>query len=283
MPDLIPVDHDPFNDPPSNLVPVDHDPFAPVAKAGQTVQKSDVLGQQRNIQQAVTSAISNGLGITDAYRAATGQMTPDEAQTFALGALPLALAPEARMAGTAADLGMDALSRLGRAQQMGFRTAMPLYHGSGESFSAFRAVPTTAEDMTTPGVSVALDPDVANEFAQGNAQANPQIYPLLHRADNPAVLNLTGDETHGEVVGTLRDAFDSGHDAVMLKNYTTPGGKTGKNIIIVRDANQLRSPHAAFDKAKKFSPELLAGIGGMMAIPAAGIAVPVEYDPFAAH
>ena len=28
MVDLIPVDHDPFDDPPADLIPVDHDPFA---------------------------------------------------------------------------------------------------------------------------------------------------------------------------------------------------------------------------------------------------------------
>lgn len=193
-----------------------------------------------------------------------------------MGIIPGAAAP-ARIGET---LALDAASRLARAESMGFRTGMPLYHGSGEAFSAFRAVPTTAKDMATPGVSVALDPEVANEFAVGSGQANPQVYSLLHRADNPAVLRLSGDETHGEVVATLRDAFDAGHDAIMLKNYTTPGGKTGKNIIIVRDANQLRSPNASFDPLKKFSPELLAGIGGLSVIPAAGLAIPVERDPF---
>jgi hypothetical protein len=31
MPTLIPVSHDPFNDPPTDLIPVDHDPFDPLA------------------------------------------------------------------------------------------------------------------------------------------------------------------------------------------------------------------------------------------------------------
>jgi hypothetical protein len=31
-----------------------------------------------------------------------------------------------------------------RARQMGFRTNMPLFYGSGEEFSSLKAVPTTA-------------------------------------------------------------------------------------------------------------------------------------------
>ena len=154
-------------------------------------------------------------------------------------------------------------SRLARAKDMGFRTNMPVYHGSGEDFSSFQAVPTSQKGLQSPGVSVALDPEVANEFAlsRGNEKASPQVYPLVHRADRPTSLTLDGTESHAEVVGALRDAFESGHDALMLRNYTTPGGKTGKNIIIVRDANRLRSPNAKFDPAKRNSADLLASVG----------------------
>jgi hypothetical protein len=152
-----------------------------------------------------------------------------------------------------------------RARQMGFRTDMPLYYGSGEEFSSFPAVPTTAAGMESPGVSLALDPRLANEdaAARGSGQTYPQVYPLLHRAERPTSLTLDGSETQGQVVATLRDAFDAGHDAVMIKNYTTPGGLGGQNIIIVRDANQLRSPNAVFDPARKFDPHLLAGQTGL--------------------
>lgn len=90
---------------------------------------------------------------------------------------------------------------------MGFYTGMPLYHGSGKSFDEFKAVPTNLDNLVSPGVSVALDPQIANEFA-ANARANPQVYKLLHRAENPASLKLSGDEGHAQVVATLRDAFD---------------------------------------------------------------------------
>jgi hypothetical protein len=157
-----------------------------------------------------------------------------------------------------AGLPMDEASRLARAKEMGFRTGMPLYHGTGSEFSSFRTVPTTAGGMQTPGVSAALDPAVANEFALGSEQTNPQVYKLWHRAERPAVLDLTGNESHGEVVGTLRDAFEAGHDAVMMRNYTSPEGLGQQNVVIVKNANQLRSPNAAFDPSKRDSGFLLA-------------------------
>jgi hypothetical protein len=168
-------------------------------------------------------------------------------------------------------LSMDTEARMARAKEMGFRTNMPLYHGSGSEFSAAQAIPTTAAGMETPGVSLAFDPQVANEFAtaRGSEKTNPQVYPLLHRAERPTSLTLDGSETHGQVVATLRDAFDAGYDAVMVRNYTSPGGIGGQNIVIVRDANQLRSPNAVFDPARKFDPHLLAGISGLSVLPGA--------------
>lgn len=183
----------------------------------------------------------------------------------------IGMVPGAAVSRGASHLAMDTASRMARAAEMGFHTKMPVYHGSTVDFPAFQAVPTKGAGQATPGVSVALDPAVANEFAmakQGSATASPQVYPLLHRADHPAVLHLDGSETQGEVASTLAHAFDAGHDAVMLKNYTSPAGKSNQNIIIVKDPSQLRSMFAAFDRAKRDSPDLLAGLGGLSIIPA---------------
>jgi hypothetical protein len=168
-------------------------------------------------------------------------------------------------------LPMDEASRMARADAMGFHRSMPLYHGSNTEFTGFRSVPTTQAEQAAPGVSTALNPAVAQEFAESRTTTHggqPKVYPLLHRAERPAVLDLTGQESHHEVVATLRDAFDRGHDAVMLRNYTTPGGIPNQKIVIVRDANQLRSPDAAFDPARRGNSNLLAGIAGASAVPA---------------
>jgi hypothetical protein len=173
--------------------------------------------------------------------------------------------------------------RMARARQMGFRTDIPLYYGSGEEFSSLKAVPTTAAGMELPGVPLAIDPALAGRYAENSPargaglDARPQVYPLFHRAERPTSSTLDGSETLGEVVATLRDAFDAWHDAVMIRNYPTPGGLTGQNIIIVRDANQLRSPNAVFDPARKFDPHLLAGLGGISVV-GAGFGAPWQHE-----
>lgn len=186
------------------------------------------------------------------------------------GGMPMAGRAAVGMAGgRLRQLPMDEASRLARAKELGFRTEMPLYHGSGQTFSQFKAAPTSAAVRDAPGVSLARDPEIANEFAQmagqgrvrgrewsDNVQTNPQVYKLWHRADRPVSIRLEGNEAHHEVVATLQDAFVRGYDSVMLRNYTSPGGRKG-DIIIVRDANQLRSPNAAFDPANRNSTFLL--------------------------
>jgi hypothetical protein len=59
----------------------------------------------------------------------------------------------------------------------------------------------------------------------------------------------------------LADAWAQGHDSVLLKNYTLPGGISG-DVLVVRDPAQLRSPFAQFDPAKRYSRDLLAGLAG---------------------
>jgi hypothetical protein len=139
----------------------------------------------------------------------------------------------------------DTASRMARADKMGMRRDMDLYHGTGITFDEFKAVPTTADGWVLPGVSLARDPAIANEFAlapsQGNAQANPQVHKVWHRAEKPTSLTLTGNESHSAVVATLREAFESGYDAVMLKNYTSPGGIRG-DMLVVRDGSNCVPP-----------------------------------------
>lgn len=195
----------------------------------------------------------------------------------AAGAIPV---PGARVASRAA---RDA-QRAGEA--LGFRFNMPLYHGSNQAFPAFRAPePYGANTMVAPnklGIALAVDdPELAAEYAAGavkrsGGQGSPQIYKTVHRADRPAALTLAADETDLDVAATLMDAWDAGHDAVMLRNYTSPGGLTGRNVLFVRDPAQLRSPWAAFDPAKRGSGDLLAGLGGLGLLGAGIMGAPSE-------
>jgi hypothetical protein len=173
-------------------------------------------------------------------------------------------------------LPMDEASRTARAKEMGFHLDMPLYHGSDTAFRAFdlsKGGRMTGAAPARQGVWTALDPTVAEEFAQMAAQApgsrgNAQIYRLVHRSDRPGTIRLSGDESNHEIAATLAQAWDDGFTSVLLKNYTTPGGKIGKEILVVKDPNQLRVPWATFDPNKKESSRLTAGLAGL-SIPAA--------------
>lgn len=174
-------------------------------------------------------------------------------------------------------LPMDAASRIARAKEGGFYTDMPLGHGTAAEFSAFdpaRGATTSASAPGRMGVFSEVRPQaggIADEFAGMAAQktgGDPAVMPLLHRAEKPASISLTGNEKNHEIAATLDHLWANGYDAVMMKNYTTPGGKTG-NILVVKEPAQLRSPWAAFDQAKRNSGNLLASGAGLFGLGAA--------------
>jgi hypothetical protein len=107
---------------------------------------------------------------------------------------------------------------------------MPVYHGTVSDLDAFtfgRGGTVSGSPVGTLGVSVALDREVAEEFAKKSAQGGSRNGPkasgrkaksqpdgvvleLLHRAEKPALIDLTGR--------------DNGYDAIMRGNCITPGG-----------------------------------------------------------
>jgi hypothetical protein len=135
MPDLIPVDHDPFFDPPTNLIPVSHDPFAdgPTAKAGQTIQpqniRSDLAAARQRLPGIAASVAGDVTGVSDAMRAWRGEMTEDEARDFALMAAAGAVVPELKGARAALGAAEEAVPAIAR----GIRA----YHGSPHDFERF--------------------------------------------------------------------------------------------------------------------------------------------------
>jgi hypothetical protein len=100
---------------------------------------------------------------------------------------------------------------------------------------------------------------------------------LWHRADSPVVLEARGLADY-EVQANLMNAWDQGHDAVMLKNYIRPGGKKPETIIVVRELNQLRDPKAVFDPSKRLDPNLLASIGSTLIVPLAAVSAAQDED-----
>jgi hypothetical protein len=102
--------------------------------------------------------------------------------------------------------------------------------------------------------------------AQVEAGASAQTSPLWHRTQQPVRMDARGAADH-EIRASLREAWEQGYDAVLLKNYTSPSGKSG-DVLVVRDPVQLRDPKARFNPAKRNSANLLAsGAGAAMVGP----------------
>jgi hypothetical protein len=208
--------------------------------------------------------------IWDAFNLATMVTPAGAGKTLAMAGIPAAT----RAARAAKTLPMDTASRMARAEEMGIRMNLPLAHGTAPiqpimAFDPARGAATTGAAPARMGVwSQVLRPGqgsgIADEFAEMAAAktgGNPQVMPLVHRTEKPASIRLTGEELNHEIVATLDDLWSKGYDAVMLKNYTSPGGKVG-DILVVKDPAQLRSPYAQFDPAKRNSANLLASGAG---------------------
>lgn len=166
------------------------------------------------------------------------------------------------------------LSRMDRAKEMGFMTDMPLYHGTNKDFDSFKLF--EGEDLTRSvsrspvgklGISLAIEPRLANEFASRAGGEGMNVIPALHRAERPVSLELDGSESNEDIFVTIVDAWNRGFDAIKFNNYTTKEGGPGQSFILVKDPNQVRSVNANFDPKKKLSPELLAGVAGASIIP----------------
>jgi hypothetical protein len=192
------------------------------------------------------------------------------AMAIPMMALPGTVAVVKKGVNAAADaakaLPMDAVSRMARAPELGFGKLPDVYHGTANDIREFSLSPptrTTSSRAAQDGVWAGENPALADEFAQlaaGEQGSGQNIVRLMPRAERPAVIQLQGNERDFEISATLQDAWDNGFDAVRLKNYTTPSGKTGENVWVFRNPNQLRSPNAAFDPANKDSANLLASL-----------------------
>lgn len=177
--------------------------------------------------------------------------------------------PDVRDAGMFAVAGLRAMRRAAplkvrqaRANEGGFYETH-VYHGTGGDVPAFdlsRGGATSGSSVGRLGVSVSPDPEVASEFASQAAHAGgaANVMPLRFRAQSVGRIELDGTETNQEMAGAIQDAWDAGFEAVELTNYTTPGGLTGREILVVRDPSQVRSVHAEFNPKKRTSSNLMA-------------------------
>lgn len=174
-------------------------------------------------------------------------------------------------------LPMDDASRAARAEKLGFHPAT-FYHGTAGAFTEFdlaRGGRVSGSRAGGQGVSITPTAAVAEEFATAAARKSsqpPNVMELRARLGKVGGVMLTGAEKNLEVAATLAESFRGGYDTVVLKNYTTPEGKTGNTVLVVKDPAQLRSAKAAFDPAKVGSRNLMAGFAGLGVVGAAAVA-----------
>src|SRR5262245_41016238 len=116
----------------------------------------------------------------------------------------------------------DEASRMARAKEMGFYTDIPLAHGTASEFRAFdpaRQGAMTRAEPARMGVWTEVrrsgrPTEIADQFAEMAAETtwgNPQVYPLVHRAQKPASISLTGEEMRHEIAATLDDLWSKGY------------------------------------------------------------------------
>jgi hypothetical protein len=125
-----------------------------VAKPGQTVQPVDVGGNIARVREEFGRAAAEMTGVADAVRAGRGEMTPEEAQTFALGAIP-ALVPGGKVAGEAAEVAP------------GVMRGIRAFHGSPYDFERFSMAKVgTGQGAQSwgHGLYFAGNPAVAQEY-----------------------------------------------------------------------------------------------------------------------
>lgn len=184
----------------------------------------------------------------------------------ALGAIPLV--------GDAAKKGAKKIKALTDDEFKNEFINMKLYHGTNQDLKEFKLSEggkVSGSPVGSISVASTQDRGVAQTYANEAAEkygGEPTVIELVHRAKRPAKIELSGDELNHEMAATVQQAWDDGRDALMLTNYNVGKGKKG-TVILVKDPSQLRKKGAKFDPKKKFSPELLAGVGGLSVIYAA--------------
>lgn len=171
-------------------------------------------------------------------------------------------------------LPMDPVMRLQRAKEIGFDDRVMWYHGTAApDINAFdRARGGSNIGQGSPGelgIFLSADPEVASGFAQSATPflpgRAPNVMPVRFRLPEErrkiASFDLKGAWDQDSVYATIKQAWDDGYEAVLMRNYKDPRTEKLATNIVVRDPSRLRSPFAQFDPRRKFDNNLMAGLG----------------------
>jgi hypothetical protein len=240
----------------------------------------DVLPVKREADGRIGFAMPNVmreglLGLADLLSGTeTDELTGRGAQSITMGGLGagMTLAPRGTLAAGGArgratpDLPMDRASQLSRARETGFQPDLKLYQWTDKpDFPAFAYGEPRAKSLglSQPGFWAAEDPRYLDHMARLVGRENSQggrVIPLFARFSKPARIDDVAGLTHQDVYFNIRNAWGDGYDAIRFGNYNTLANGLPTPTSVFRDPNQLRSPFARFDPARRDSADLLAGV-----------------------
>lgn len=103
------------------------------------------------------------------------------------------------------------------------------------------------------------DPAIPTGGTAATSRTATGAVPAVYRTNRQGNLDAKGLSTE-ELQSSLVGAWEAGFDSARITNYIRPGGTTPETVIVLKNKNQARAPHARFDPAKKDSANLLAGI-----------------------
>lgn len=201
-----------------------------------------------------------------------------------------------------AGLDMSQAARMARAQEMGFDTEQPVYHGTDKSIKAFSLKKANPRSNTL-GEAVYVTPNssLANNFAD-NGRDGGNILKMLARTERPFDVSIGNAmsllDQYPLLVNEMRVAAGQPElpqnvlqrhaqiqrDKLLAAKSTSPRAErmalqdfVDEQQPLIRQAHdavrwgdetavfspaQVRSVHAAFDPAKRDSADLLASIAG---------------------
>ncbi|MDP3744832.1 MAG: hypothetical protein Q8Q76_10905 [Methylotenera sp.] len=93
------------------------------------------------------------------------------------------------------------------------------------------ALRTSKSEVGKLGVSTALDPQLANEFANRAGTDGSNVMPLLHRMTKGAKVELSPDVRSDQVWATVLDAYKDNYDALKFNSFTSNKLKTQEVIL----------------------------------------------------
>jgi hypothetical protein len=168
---------------------------------------------------------------------------------------------------TGVDMPMDTPSRMARADEMGFDTGTPLYHGTDADFQAF-STENQRFALAGPGVYSSSAPSIASDYAN---REGGRVIPKIVRGEYK---NTTMPEVtrRGDEIAPPNTGYSGSVDAYV--DEATKDGFSGLNVsvsdgssvVTTFDPSNIRSKFARFDPRLSNLRNLSAGVAGAGAV-----------------